>query len=213
MIGKIKKRIDGDFSGFVFQKLRNYRLLFLSLYSTKVSYMSLRLKGVKIASNCKFFGLPIVMRSMHSSISIAEGCRFRSDKSSNLIGLNRKCIVSTLKKGAKITIGKNSGFSGTVIGAANSITIGENVLSGANVLITDHDWHPIHPDKRHTSDGIENAPVVIENNVWLGVNSVILKGVTIGENTVIGANSLVVSDIPSNVIAGGSPCKVIKSLV
>jgi acetyltransferase-like isoleucine patch superfamily enzyme len=48
--------------------------------------------------------------------------------------------------------------------------------------------------------------------VWIGINTVILKGITIGKNTVIGANSLVVKDIPANVIAGGNPCKVIKPL-
>ena len=53
--------------------------------------------------------------------------------------------------------------------------------------------------------------MIIEDNVWIGVNTTILKGVTIGENSIIGANSLVVKDIPPNVIAGGNPCKVLKA--
>ncbi|GAO31958.1 galactoside O-acetyltransferase [Geofilum rubicundum JCM 15548] len=77
---------------------------------------------------------------------------------------------------------------------------------GANTLITDSDWH------------LEDArtgkpqPIVIEDNVWLGVNVTVLKGVRIGANSVIGAHSLVVKDIPANVIAAGNPCKVIKAL-
>ncbi|WP_238988406.1 acyltransferase [Aureibaculum marinum] len=174
--------------------------------------MILYLKNVTLGKNCKFYGIPIFNRSYNSKITIGDNCTFRSDKTSNLIGLNRKCIISTFGENSKIKIGKNSGFSGTVIGAANSITIGNNVLSGANVLITDFDWHPIDPKTRHTNIGVKNAPIVIADNVWLGINSVILKGVTIGENSVIGANSVVVKDIPANVIAAGNPCKIIKKL-
>jgi acetyltransferase-like isoleucine patch superfamily enzyme len=102
-----------------------------------------------------------------------------------------------------ITIGDNSGFSGVSIGAATEIRIGNNVLCGANSVITDFDWHL---DRRNSRP----APVIINDNVWIGLNTTILKGVTIGENSMIGANSLVVKDIPPNVIAGGNPCKVLK---
>ena len=162
--------------------------------------------------NIKFFGMPIVSRAYNSKIRIGDNCTFRSDQSSNLVGVNRKCILSTHRKGAEIQIGNGSGFSGTVIGAANSIIIGDNVLAGANVLITDFDWHPVNSKDRHSSEGVDTSPVLIGNNVWLGINSVVLKGVTIGNNTVIGANSLVVKDIPANVIAAGNPCKVIKPI-
>jgi len=213
MLDKIRNTLFTDFSGFVFLKLRKYSLKVSSFVYTTYGYLLLRLKGITIGKKNRFYGTPVFNRSFKSSIVIGDNCKFRSDKKSNLIGLNRKCIVTTFGENTKITIGNNSGFSGTVIGAANSITIGNNVLSGANVLITDFDWHPIDPKKRHTSEGIQNAPVEIKDNVWIGINSVILKGVTIGENTVIGANSLVVKSIPANVIAGGNPCKVIKDLI
>ena len=212
MIHKIIEKLTTDFSGFLFGKFRKYKISFFSFFSTFLSYILLNLRGVKLGESCKFYRIPIVNRSFNSKIIIGSHSSFRSDRISNLVGLNRKCIISTFKENAIIRIGKNSGFSGTVIGAANSITIGDEVLSGANVLITDFDWHPIDPVNRHTSKGVQSAPVVIGNNVWLGINSVILKGVTIGENTIIGANSLVVKDIPANVIAAGNPCKVIKSL-
>lgn len=212
MIDKIKNIIATDLSGYLFGKLRKYKLLFFSFLATQSSYFIFMFKRIKIGKDCVFYGIPIVNRTYNSTILIGSKCTFRSDKKSNLVGLNRKCMLSTFGKGSKIIIGNNSGFSGTVMGAANSITIGDNVLSGANVLITDFDWHAIDPKKRRTNENIKNAPVIIGNNVWLGINSVILKGVTIGENTVIGANSLVVKDIPANVIAGGNPCKVIKDL-
>ncbi len=212
MIDKLKNKISTDISGFLFSKLRNKRLKIYSFISSKICYLIFFLKKIKLGNKCTFYGIPILNRAYNSKITIGSKCTFRSDKSSNLIGLNRKCIISTFGEGTKISIGNNVGFSGTVIGAANSITIGDNVLSGANVLITDFDWHPINPKKRHTNEGVKNAPVIIGNNVWLGINSVILKGVTIGDNSVIGANSLVVKNIPANVIAGGNPCKVIKEL-
>jgi tetrahydrodipicolinate N-succinyltransferase len=133
--------------------------------------------------------------------------RLRSSHTSNLIGVNRPCILSTHGGTDNfIKIGEGTGLSGTVIGSFSQITIGKNVKCGANTLITDSDWHLDDPRSSPP------RPIIIGDNVWLGVNSVVLKGVTIGENSVIGANSLVVKDIPANVIAAGNPCKVIKSL-
>ena len=77
---------------------------------------------------------------------------------------------------------------------------------GANTYIADTDAHS--DDYRAGKD----RPVIIEDNVWLGLNVVVLKGVRIGKNSLIGANSLVTKDIPANVIAVGNPCRVIKQL-
>ncbi len=85
-------------------------------------------------------------------------------------------------------------------------------MVGANVLITDTDWHPLDPYKRHKSEFTKTKPVKIGNNVFIGVNSIILKGTEIGDNSVIGAGSVVAGIIPPNVIAAGNPCKVIKTL-
>ncbi len=162
--------------------------------------------GVQYGSGIKTIGFVKIRKLPHSSITIENNCTFLSKPTSNLIGINRPCIISTHHKNAKIKIGKNSGFSGTVIGAFKSITIGNNVRCGANTLITDADWHMDDPRSG------EPKEVIIGYNVWIGVNSVILKGVKIGENTVIGANSVVVKDIPNNVIAAGNPCKTIRNI-
>ena len=73
-------------------------------------------------------------------------------------------------------------------------------------MITDSDWHSDDP-----RTGIDK-PIIIDNNVWLGYGVKVLKGVHIGENTLIGAGSIVTKDIPANVIAAGNPCKIIKQL-
>lgn len=91
------------------------------------------------------------------------------------------------------------------------IKIGDNVLCGANTLITDFDWHGLHPDHRRSGEP-EPKPIVIEDNVWLCINVMVMKGVTIGKNSIIGAGSIVTNDIPANVIAAGIPCRVIKDM-
>ncbi|WHY69472.1 sugar O-acetyltransferase [Neobacillus sp. SuZ13] len=90
------------------------------------------------------------------------------------------------------------------------IYIGNNVLIGPNVTI-DAGTHPIHPELRRKSAQY-NLPVVIEDNVWIGAGAIILPGVRIGENTVIGAGSVVTKDIPANVIAIGSPCRIMREI-
>ena len=102
-------------------------------------------------------------------------------------------------------------MNGSVIASSNRIVIGKDVLIGYNCYISDTDNHPIDPIERHTGKA-ETAPIEIGDNVWLGANVVVLKGISIGANTVIGANSLVLSNIPSNVIAIGNPCRVIKKI-
>ena len=182
-----------------------------SLICTFIVSIDAFVRGIKIGKGIKAYGIIKFIRSFQSNITIGENCSFRSDFTSNLIGINRKCILTTLRKDAEIIIGDNSGFSGTVIASAGRIKIGNNVLCGANTTITDYDWHTIDPNKRKVPPGPK--PIEICDNVWLGLNVTVLKGVTIGENSVIGANSLVTKDIPPNVIAGGNPCRVIKELI
>lgn len=174
----------------------------------KINYLKAYWWGVKIGRNVKFDGFCNFERYPGTSIIIGNNCTFRSRKNSNLIGINRPCSIATLTNEykAKIIIGENCGFSGTIIGAFKSITIGNNVKCGANTLITDSDWHLDDPRSGTPQD------VLIEENVWLGVNVTVLKGVTIGKNSVIGANSLVNKNIPANVIAAGNPCRIIKNI-
>lgn len=89
------------------------------------------------------------------------------------------------------------------------ITIGKNVLIGPNVTLSTT-GHPVHP--KHRADGMYSFPVTIGDNVWLGANVVVLPGVTIGENAVIGAGSVVTKDIPANVVAFGTPCRVVREI-
>lgn len=91
------------------------------------------------------------------------------------------------------------------------IFIGRNTIAGINLEIVDSDFHNLEPDKR-MGYPYKVKPVNIGENVFLGSNVKILKGVTIGNNSVIASGSIVTKDIPENVIAGGNPAKVIRDL-
>jgi len=200
-----------DITGKIIYRLRGIRLRLLNYCSDAWMAVELSLKKVNRGSGTRFWGRACVVRFPGSVIRIGNRCGFRSDSNSNLIGVTRKCIISTHSATAQISIGDGCGFSGTVIGAKEKISMGNDVLCGANTLITDFDWHGVAPDKRKNYSG-DSKPIHIGNNVFIGYGSVVLKGVTIGDNSVIGANSVVTRDIPANVIAGGNPCKVIKAL-
>lgn len=94
--------------------------------------------------------------------------------------------------------------------AQSEIEIGDNVAiaTGVTLITSSHNFE--RKDQLIKDQGVVCKPIKINNNVWIGSNVTILQGVEIGKNTVIGANSLVVKDIPDNVVAFGVPCKVIK---
>lgn len=122
----------------------------------------------------------------------------------------RLTVWSTFEGGGSISIGDYSLICpGVRISAARSITVGDSCMFAAGVFVTDADWHGIYD--RGQAVG-ESSPVVIEDNVWIGDSAVVCKGVTIGENSIVGAGSVVVRDIPANVIAAGNPAAVVKSL-
>lgn len=113
--------------------------------------------------------------------------------------------------------GKNVHFGNGVYANFNltmvddcDIFVGNNVMFGPNVTLS-AGTHPIHPELR-SKQAQYNIPIHIGNNVWIGANSVILPGVNIGDNSVIGAGSVVTKDIPSNVVAVGNPCRVLREI-
>lgn len=206
---RVIKIISTDFNGYFFKALRIGQLSLMRSSGNLATKTILSLKRVKFKKGCNFFGRAYFYRFPTATIDIGENCTFRSIDISNLIGVNRRCIISALYKNSIIRIGDNCGFSGVTIGALKEITIGKNLICGANVIISDYDWHNSDPTMRFEMC-MDAKPVTIKDNVFIGVNSIIWKGVTIGENSVIGANSVVTKSIPPNVFAAGNPCKIIK---
>lgn len=122
----------------------------------------------------------------------------------------------------KVVFGKWAKLGNSKISCVNSIEIGDDAAIADYVIIVDHNYHPTNPEDRrymrHTSHSAierapmfsDNAPIKIGKNVMLGNYVRVCKGVTIGDNTIIGANSVVTKDIPANCIAVGNPAKVVK---
>ena len=169
-------------------------------------------KGLHWHSSWRFNRLPIIQVKTRGSICIGDDFTCTSSPWDNSIGVFQKVILKTLKSDSKIKMGNNVGVSGSTISALMSITLGNRVLIGSGCLITDSDAHPVHFKNRTDVSKIMAAPIVIGDDCFIGARSIILKGVKIGEGSVIGAGSVVVCDIPKGVIAAGNPAKIIKNL-
>ncbi len=118
------------------------------------------------------------------------------------------------KSSATLTIGKQTRIHGSCITCYESISIGKRCLIAANCQIMDAGGHKISADcveDRIKNIGFDSKPVIIEDDVWIGLNVIILPGVTIGKGSVIAAGSVVSKDIEAMVIAGGIPAKKIRN--
>lgn len=168
------------------------------------------LKKVNIGKKWRVYGRPIIQKYRNSQITIGDYFLNKNWYSSEPLGIQSRTILNTLNESAKIEIGNNVQMSGTCIIATKCISIKDNVLIGPNVKIFDSDFHSVYPNER--TGGIKNAksnPITIGKNVFIGTGSMILKGVKIGDNSVICAGSVLFTKIPNNVIAGGNPAKVL----
>jgi acetyltransferase-like isoleucine patch superfamily enzyme len=143
------------------------------------------------------------------------GDRFsaNSGKKHNPIGGDTVLNLVVFRPSAVLTIGKNAGISNSTIVCWDRVEIGDNVAIGGGCRIWDTDFHSMDAQTRTggNDQDIRTAPVKIGDNVFIGGGVIILKGVTIGENSIIAAGSVVHSDIPANTIAAGNPCIVIKA--
>ncbi len=169
------------------------------------------LKGVRLGRGCKATGIPYFYRVPNTAIIIGRDCKLLSSFRSNNIGSMGRCRICTITPQGKVTIGDRVGMSGATIASHQSVTIGDDTMIGAGTVITDSDWHNLGPDPvaRRTQGG-KSAPVTIGKNVFIGTRCIILKGVSIGDNAVIGAGSVITHDIPSNAKAAGNPCRYIE---
>ena len=184
-----------------------YKLIYKFIYGYFIKNV-LRIKGVKIDGKADFYGFPLIKLSSGSSIKIGNFVTLCSNSKYTPLGLNHPVILHTTNRFAKIKIGNNTGISGATICASNYISVGNRCLIGANVTIVDTDFHSIYPIGRFNNQYpnlIKSIPVFIDDDVFIGANSFIHKGVNIGRNSIIGANSVVISNISKNSIYAGNP--------
>ncbi len=146
---------------------------------------------------------------------LGKRCGFHILKNGKITCHGRMIVnddVMLFAKG-KLTLGDRFGINKySRIVAHDRIDIGENVTIGQFVSVLDHDHNYTFADKNMELEGYVTAPISIGNNVWIADKCTILKGVTIGDNVIIAAHTLVREDVPSNVVFGGSPGRILKWL-
>lgn len=182
----------------------NRYLLKFSFCSTPIYLLNLIILGRGVAFNvpvrCEGWG------KVYLADFVTLGFRFVPKYG------NGQILIQARNAQARIEIGKNTKISNNVsIIADSSISIGRDCLIGHMVTIFDSDFHDISIVTRHIGKGV-SAKVVLGNNVGLGSGVTILKGVSIGDNSIISANSVCYNNIPKNVIVAGNPARIISEL-
>ena len=159
-----------------------------------------------------------------------QGAQCINTGSRDHVTIKSHCTIGAqfvCKFGGKIFVDQNTYIGpGTIIQSKESIAIGNNVIIANNVVIMDNNNHPTDPQMRmkmsacsdYMNDELwswkysESAPVVIEENVWIGRDARIMKGVTIGKGSIVALGAIVTHDVPSYCVVAGNPAKVVKHL-
>lgn len=160
------------------------------------------------------FIMRLLGKKKHGTIVIGNYFSCCNKLKGNSIGVIQRCLFNISADESQIKIGNHVGISGSTIYAKKSVEIGDNVLIGSGCLITDSDLHSLDYLKRREEDysDVKVMPVVIGDDVFVGARSIILKGVTIGPRSIIGAGSVVTRDVPADTIVGGNPAIIVKQL-
>lgn len=148
----------------------------------------------------------------NGGITIGEQCLINSSIHANPVGGDHHVILRADTAG-EIVIGNRCGLSNCTLVAQEKITIEDDVLIGANAKIYDTDFHLVlFEDRKNKSQTPKTKPVLIKKGAFVGAHTIILKGVTIGEKSVIGAGSVVTHDVPDNQIWAGNPARFVRQL-
>lgn len=179
----------------------------------KWNILKFHILGVHLGEDAVLMNKIYLTVAPTSEIRIGHHFAVCSGDNLNAISKNIRTSIK-VEDHAILTIGDWTGISGGTIWATAQIVIGNYVNIGANCIIMDGDLHSADWKER-AKDRIEDItfhkkPVKIGDHVWIGANSIILKGVTIGARTIIGAGSVVTHDIPEDCIAAGNPCEIIR---
>lgn len=180
----------------------------IGLLKTKYLYP----KHIVTKGRINVSGIPILVFDFNGKIIIGNNVSLKSNRKSYHLNMYAPVKLMADKPDAIIEIGDHTRINGSCIHAFRRISIGRNCLIAANCQIFDGNGHDLSfqdVENRINSFG-EVKEIIIEDNVWIGANSIILPGVQIGSGTIIGAGSVVTKNIPPMSVACGNPAKIVK---
>ena len=189
---------------------------FMRIYSTFTFRIKCKIIGVNYGKHPNIWGKVYIHRFPGSRINIGDNVRIISSPYRYSLNIFTQSKLRTMSPTSRITIGNNVGFDSiSILARSKTISIGDNTLIGGNCQIMDTDGHPTWPpESRWSYPGDEHdADVHIGRDVFIGLNVIILKGVTIGDNSVLAAGSVVNRSIPANCLAAGIPAQVVKQFI
>jgi acetyltransferase-like isoleucine patch superfamily enzyme len=179
-----------------------------------IFFTNLLCRNTRVGKNFVANGFISVRLSKESNLVIAHDVKFNNRIFDNYVGLNKRSTIAVVNK-AKLTIGHNTGFSNVSIYCSDEINIGSYCNFGGNCFIWDTDFHEIDYLERRknlNSSSIKTSPINIGDDVFIGANCIILKGVRIGSRSIIGAGSVVSRSIPQDEIWAGNPIRFIRKI-
>lgn len=199
------------YNGKIFRLNKRVKIIFYKYWNRFKFFTSGINYGKNLSVWCKLY----LFLDKQASVKIGNNFTFTSGDALNPLSRNINGCIH-VNEGGILSIGDNTGISSACIWVHKKITIGNNVNIGGDVIMMDSDAHSLDYLNRRDGDldfrDKQDVPICIGDDVLIGVRSIILKGVSIGDRSVIGAGSVVTKDIPPDCIAAGNPCKVIKYL-
>lgn len=197
----------------IYRTLRFINNKTMNALTQLISLIIFRINNIEYDEGFTSNGIPSIF--VQGLFKVGKNFKINNTINANPIGRSYKCMF-IVRKGAQLLIGDNVGISGTTIVCQKKITIEDNVKIGGNVCIYDTDFHTLDAFERQDiqldKSNMIKKEVIIEENVFIGAHSTILKGVSIGKNSIIGACSVVTKNIPANEIWAGNPARFIRKI-
>ena len=187
-----------------------------TFFWTLQTKLLLRFLGCSYGRNLRVDGRVIIRVARRGAIRLGQNVAINSRTGSNLVGRTNPTIFHCMGDG-HITFGNNSGCSFAVLSSKSSICVGDHTKIGGNTRIYDHDYHALNYLSRRSPDSdvadCKTAPVVIGDDILIGANAIILKGVTIGKRSIVGAGAVVsIKNVPPGSLLAGNPARILRNL-
>ena len=178
---------------------------------TPINRICFLCNGVKVGKNLKCRGkVYTIFHGIQSELKLGKGVFINSGRTQNPIGCGDKTYFQLFENG-NITIGDNTGVSNSAFYCYEKIDIEDHVMIGAGCKFYDNDFHPLDYEKRLYTNGCpKSAPIHVKEGAFIGAGCFILKGVTIGKHSIVGAGSVVTKSIPDGELWAGNPAKFIR---